>query len=295
MINEEIKNLKRNFHIFTPGKKFPSISLTGKSCDLNCAHCGGKFLDHMLVVNSTQELMRLCENLSSNGAVGALISGGCDSFGHMKLKDYLEVFKKVKKNTDLILNVHTGIISHEQAESLAKCDIDIVSIDVVGDKETIKTIYGLDYNPNHYKESLKALNDSGIARIVPHICIGLNYGQMSGEKHAIDLISTIVPETLVFIILIPTKGTKMEECDPPKIDETLTIIEYARKKFPKTNIYLGCMRPKGSKFRKYNIELEQRAILAGINGVVLPTKNTINFLRNLDVDLDYFENCCAVI
>ena len=294
MVNEDIKIIQKTIHIFTPGKRFPSISLTGNSCDLNCAHCGGRYLDHMHEVNSPQELMSLCEKLSSSGAVGALISGGCDSNGHVKLEEYLEIIKKIKKNTDLILNVHTGIISHKQAKSLSKSGIDIVSIDMVGDKETIKNIFGLDHDPNKYKESLKALRDSGITRIVPHICIGLNYGQISGEKHAIDLISTIDPKTIVFIILIPTKGTKMEGCNPPNIKEVLKIIEYARKKFPKTNIYLGCMRPRGSKFRKYNITLEQRAILAGINGVVLPTKNTIDFLKDLNVDIDYFENCCAV-
>jgi len=295
MVNEKMKITQQTFHIFTPGKRFPSISLTGKSCDLNCAHCGGKYLDHMHVVNSPQEFMSLCEKLSSSGAVGALISGGCDSIGHVKLEEYLEVIKKVKKNTGLILNVHTGIISYEQAKSLVKCGIDLVSIDIVGDKKTIKNIYGLDHDTNKYNESLKALRDSGMIRIDPHICIGLNFGQISGEKHAIDLISTIDPKTLVFIILIPTKGTKMEGCYPPNIKEVLKIIEYAKKKVPNTNIYLGCMRPKGSKFRKYNIELEQSAILAGINGLVLPTKNTIDFLKNLNVDIDYFENCCAVI
>ena len=285
---------KKIFKIFNPGKDFPAISLSSSKCELNCAHCGGKYLHQMLPVNSPAELWKVAQRLEATRAKGALVSGGCDSNGRVMLDEYLPAIKDIKAKTTLKLNIHTGILDGAQVKKLSETGADIASVDIVGDSDTIRNVYGLKHSPNQYKQLLQALSKSRIKNIVPHICIGLNYGRVVGEFQAIDLITDIEPTAIVFLILIPTKDSRMADCAPPKIDEAIEVINYARTKFSQTPIYLGCMRPRSNKFYAYRLELERRTIDAGINGIVLPAKATIEYLRKNNFQIKKYKNCCAV-
>ncbi len=283
------------FEIFFPGKNFPAISITGEKCSLNCAHCSGFYLKHMLKADSKNKLLKLCKKLNDNKANGALISGGSNQVGHVMLEQYFDVFKEIKQNTDLLLNVHTGILSRTQAKDLADSGIDVASVDVVGNSNTIKNVYGLNHSPDAYNSTLLALKDAGLKKIVPHICIGLDYGKVKGEFRAIDIISTIKPDVLVLIVLIPTQGTEMADCEPPSINNIIKVIKYAKLKLNTIKIYLGCMRPKNTNLRNYNQKLEICAINAGISGIVLPTKTTISYLNEQNFIIKSSETCCAVV
>lgn len=287
-------NNEKVFKIFNPGHEFPAISLSGTKCELDCAHCGGKYLQQMIPVDSPDDLMVKAKKLVADGATGALISGGCDSTGHVIMEDYFETFKNIKEHTPLILNVHTGMIDKERAIKLAKSTVDIASVDVVGDQGTIQTVYGLNHSPEEYQTLLQALDEGGIKSIVPHVCIGLDFGRVKGEFNALDVIACIEPAAIVFIILIPTKDSRMADCLPPSTEEVLKVITYARSKFASTPIYLGCMRPRSIKYREYTQELERLAIDTGIDGIVLPSKQTLQYLKNKDFRLKTYRNCCAV-
>ncbi len=289
------KTISKIFKIFNPGPDFPAISISGTKCELDCAHCGGKYLEHMLEANSPEKLLKICQKLDARGATGALISGGCDSNGKVMMTKFMDTFKVVKNQTNLILNVHTGLISNKEAKMLAKAGVDIASVDVVGDADTIRNVYGLRHTPNQYQNLLQTLHDYGINRIVPHICIGLDFGKVKGEFNALDLIKNNNPDAIVFIILIPTIGTKMENCSPPGIPEVIEVINHARTKFSSTPLYLGCMRPRFSNYRNYTRELEIATIKAGINGIVLPSKTTLNYLKEKQIKLSINKNCCAVV
>lgn len=282
------------FKIFNPGKEFPAISLSGSKCELECAHCGGKYLQQMLPVNSPAELRKTAQSLEATGATGALISGGCDGKGRVMLDEYLPVIKDIKTKTTLILNIHTGLLDEDQVKKLSDTGADIASVDIVGDSDTIQKVYGLRHSPKQYKQLLQTLSKSQITNIVPHICIGLNFGQVVGEFQAIDLITGIEPAAIVFLILIPTKNSRMAGCSPPDIDEAIKVINYARTKFSQTPIYLGCMRPRSRKHHGFRLELERRAIEAGIDGIVLPAKATIEYLKKKDFQIKKYKNCCAV-
>ncbi len=65
---------------------FPTISVTGNSCALNCKHCGGKVLETMHPALSPQELIELGAKLKRNGAKGVLVSGGCLPDGSVPLR-----------------------------------------------------------------------------------------------------------------------------------------------------------------------------------------------------------------
>jgi len=163
----------------------------------------------MLAVSSPDELFELCKNLVNEGATGALISGGCDKTGMVMLDKYIGTFTKIKQELPFILNIHTGFITQEQARNIVKTGADIASVDIVGHQETIKNVYGLNHQPDDYKKALQTLANRGMENIVPHICMGLDFGNIKGEFHALDMITAVQPAAIVFIILIPTEGSKM--------------------------------------------------------------------------------------
>ncbi len=280
--------------LFNPGKRFPAISLSGGECELNCAHCSGQYINNMVPAISPNKLIVYCEALESRGALGALISGGCDINGQVILEPYLHALKQIKQNTNLVLNIHTGLVTQEQSRQLAKTGIDFVSLEIIGSSETIKKVYGLNNIPEDYRRSLIALRSANVPEIVPHICIGLDFGKIKGEFNAIDMLVGMDIGTLVFIVLIPTKGTKMEQCKPPSIEEVTEIIKYARANSAMKNIYLGCMRPKSKEFRDYGKALELSAISAGINGLVLPSKSTLRAIQEQGIQIEWFDTCCSV-
>ena len=48
--------------------KFPSISITGSACALNCKHCDKVYLKHMTAATTPDKLLKLCKTLKIKGA-----------------------------------------------------------------------------------------------------------------------------------------------------------------------------------------------------------------------------------
>ena len=98
-------------HFCSSTTDFPTISVTGNSCALNCKHCGGKVLETMHPALSQQELFELGVKLKQNGAKGCLVSGGCLPDGSVPLERFVPVLERFKRELGLTVFVHTGIIS----------------------------------------------------------------------------------------------------------------------------------------------------------------------------------------
>jgi hypothetical protein len=288
-LTEEAFN--RRITIFNPGNEFPSVSVTGLRCKLNCRHCGGQFLKVMQQIQSPQELITFCGELDRRKAVGCLISGGCDETGGVPLTPFLPALSHIKNSTDLFLNVHTGFLTDSQAAELFQTGIDCASVDVVGDDSTIQLVYGLKQRTTKdYTATLAALEKYGIAT-APHICVGLRNGELVSELNALQLIkSSIKPKLLVIIALMPTKDTSMGNSQPPKPYDIARICAIARLLFPQTELALGCMRPRGSIRR----QTEQLAIKAGITRLVQPTQATLRFLERKGYTIIKRNACCVI-
>ena len=103
---------KRNFgnvlKIYNPTNKFPAISITGSNCALECEHCNKKYLKGMKQILDNNDLELFLTDLSKKNGIGALISGGSELDGSVPLLNFLSTIKKVKKETNLIINTHTG-------------------------------------------------------------------------------------------------------------------------------------------------------------------------------------------
>lgn len=253
------------------------LSVTGRDCSLNCAHCGRIYLRHML------PLGRL-EQLSPGNYSSLLISGGCDPQGRVPLWKVADMLPGLAR--EYRLNLHTGLIDEGLARRVAPY-ASVVSFDFVGDDATIQEVYGLPRSFDDYVRAYESLKR--LARVVPHICIGLRGGEISGEYRAIDTLAALGAGALVFLVLIPTRGTRFAHVRPPRLDEVTDIIEYARSALPSTPLYLGCMRPGGT----YRDELDLAALQLGVQRIVMPSRKAEEHARRLGMNISYSEECCA--
>jgi len=281
--------LGREIRFYNPKPRFPSVSVTGASCALRCKHCGGHYLAGMHGVDTPSKLKEFCVRHEANGGVGVLVSGGSDPQGRVPLGRFYGALDWIKENTGLIVNVHTGLLDSGQAEELASTGVDIVSADVVGIDETIKRVYGLDARVEDYAETLWALKEAQVRNIVPHICVGLDFGEIRGEARAIKIASDIEPEIIVILGLIPTKDTAMEAVDPPSGEDLAKVVVVSRLMCPDTSIAIGCMRSRIDKERA-----EILAIRAGADRLVLPTSSTVKAAIAEGFTIKHFDCCCAV-
>ena len=289
------QNFKNQLKIYIPNKRFPAISVTGNKCELSCLHCNKKYLEGMKPILKPIDLEKFLLYHSKNNGVGALISGGCDEDGAVPLKNFLNVIKKVKNQTNLIINTHTGLLDEETAKKLADSRVDIVSFDINIDEEIIHNIYQLEKNLEDYETAIDLLKKYNL-NIVPHICIGLYYGKLHKELDSIKFIkqNLIKPSLIVLIVLIPpaNSGEVINKFETPNPVDIAKIIAVTRFAFPKTEISLGCMRPKGS----LKFEMEKYAIRAGINRIEIPSKKVLDWTKQNfhGISFKFYSACCAI-
>lgn len=278
--------------IFNPSKKFPAISITGSECSLECEHCNKKYLTGMTQILEKIDLENFLMDLSENDGVGALISGGSNFDGSVPLLDFLDVIKKVKNKTNLIINTHTGLLDEKTARKLASAKVDIVSFDINMDSEIVKNIYHLDVELDEYRRAIELLKKYKL-NIVPHICAGLYYGKLHKELDSIRFIKDInlKPSLIVLIVLNPPKNSKVK-FETPKPSDIAKVIATLRFVFPDTEISLGCMRPRGT----IKTEVEKFAIKAGITRIEIPSKDTLIWLKEVNPKIEYnfYSACCAL-
>ncbi|UCE29486.1 MAG: radical SAM protein [Candidatus Bathyarchaeota archaeon] len=277
-------------HFHSTPTAFPTISITGSSCDLRCKHCGGRVLKTMIPVTTPEELITECTKLRERGALGCLISGGCLPNGSIPFNKFIDAITKVKQDTELTIIVHTGIIDPPTARKLRKSGIDAALIDVIGSDATIHEIYQLDVKVDDYRSSLEALFKAGIPT-VPHVLVGLHYGKIKGELQALRIISEFSPSAVIIIALMPTYGTSMQNVTPPTPEDVAEVLVAARLMMPKTPVVLGCMRPKG----EHRIRTDTLAVKAGVNAIAFPTEKAIRLAESLGLKTTFSPICCSQI
>ncbi len=271
-------------------KPFTPVSITKNRCELNCKHCNKHYLEHMYKVDDAGDLLKLSKILSESGVNGVVLSGGSRRDGSVPTYEFTDTIKEIKEDTALTINAHTGILTEKQAKTIAEF-LDAALTDVVGDRETVKEILGLDYGPGDYLRTLNYLRNFGVKNISPHIIVGLYYGKIRGELRALDILRDIDPDTIVIVVFIPTKGTVMEDMDPPRIKDVAKIISIARLMYPKKDISLSCVRPGG----RYRLKLDREAIKSGITKMALPSKSAYETAQELGLDVVEIREsrCCS--
>jgi len=275
-------------HYCSSTNAFPTISVTGNSCALNCKHCGGKVLETMHHALSPKELYALGVKLKQDGAKGCLVSGGCLTDGSVPLDKFIPVLSRFKRELGLTVFVHTGIIESKTAVALKIAGADAALIDVIGSAQTLEEIYNLKISVQDFANSLKALQKAEMP-FVPHIIVGLNNSKLDGELEALQMIEQVKPSAIVIIAFMPIRGTAMANVSPPKPIDIAKVALMARLMFPKTPLTLGCMRPKG----KSRGETDILALKAGVDAVAFPSEAAVQFAKDKGYETVFSPFCCA--
>jgi uncharacterized radical SAM superfamily protein len=280
---------KTSYYKSSPNQ-FPTVSVTGTACALNCKHCGGKVLETMRPAETPEKLFWLAEKLKQNGALGCLVSGGCLPDGSVPLGGFVPAIEKIKRELGLTVFVHTGIISSDTAVALKNAGVDAALIDIIGSDETIKKIGNLNATVKDYAGSLNALQEAGL-NFVPHVIVGLHDGKLKGELDALKIIASIKPSAVVVITFMPIRGTAMAKVKPPQPADIARVTAAARLMFPRTPLALGCVRPKG----KHRVETDVLALKAGVDAIAFPSEEAVKYAENQRYEFSFSSYCCAQI
>lgn len=259
-----------------------SITLTGRFCALNCAHCGGHYLKGMRNVAEIEAQRSPNTNFVFRSA---LISGGCTLEGKVPFSQQLDFLYKLKK--DVRLNFHVGLLDDDEI-LLLKDLAEVVSFDFVADSETIQEVYGLKRGFDDYSRVYRALRK--VVRVMPHLTLGLRGGHWGGEEKALDALEELGLDGLIFNVFIPTPGTRYAQKMPLPVEEVIYFLARARMRFPNLALTLGCMRPKG----RYRQILDEAAVALGVNRLVMPTPGARRLASELRLQVIRGEECCAL-
>lgn len=263
---------------FVTPRKTLAVSVTGSSCDLNCAHCGGHYLRGMA---------SLAEALGRRGerAGSFLVSGGCTAAGRVPLREHWAQIERLALRGPL--NLHTGLVTAEDAAAIGKI-ARVVSFDFVADASVLRNIYGLPASPEDYLRSYRHLRRH--CRVVPHICIGIMGGRIESEYRALKILKQEGAGAISFIVFRPTPGTVLAGASPPPPEEVAGVLAEARALFPRASLHLGCMRPGG----RYRETLDCFALGAGINKIVQPAAPAKRLALQMGLKVSFGEECCAL-
>ncbi|MDY7077680.1 MAG: radical SAM protein [Chloroflexota bacterium] len=269
--------------------RFASISLTGRQCALQCDHCRGRLLAGMVPALTPDALLAQGRRLIERGCEGVLVSGGADTSGAVLLKPHLDAIAQLKA-WGLSVIVHTGLLDRGTAEGLQAAGVDQVLFDVIGDAATIREVLHLDRSPADYVETLTMLRELEIP-VAPHVIAGLYFGQLRGELTALETISQVGADVVVLVVLRPLPHTPMADVPVVQPEAVGRLVAVARLLNPTKPLTLGCARPSGPA----KVEMERRAVLAGVNSVAYPDPATVNLANELGLRTSFIESCCTLV
>jgi len=273
------------------GDRFAAISVTGRHCDLRCAHCKGKLLESMIPAADPETFSDVVDQLRLKGAHGILVSGGAHFNGEVPLERFIPSLKSLKeKNPQFKVIVHTGLIREKTAEKLKEAAVDQILIDVIGDEDTIHDVYHLNKSVEDYEETLRMLKETG-HRLAPHIIIGHHFGEIRGEWRALEMVTRVGVETIVLVILKNLQPDNKNHFRVPRPEEISRISAIARILNPSTPIRMGCIRPAHS----WKAAMEKGTIDSGINTIAYPLQGTIDYAKEIGLDTKFVEMCCSLV
>ena len=174
------------------------------------------------------------------------------------------------------------------ARDLKSAGADQALIDIIGSAETYYKVYHLEDGPELLDSSLEALAQAGLP-VVPHIVAGLHFGRLLGESWALEIVARHPPALLVIVACMTLPGTDMAGMTPPGAREVCGVILRARELMPDTEISLGCARP-----RKGAADLEELALLAGVNRMALPSQEAVAMAAGMGLEAQFRKTCCSV-
>ncbi|MCS7135545.1 MAG: radical SAM protein [Nitrososphaerota archaeon] len=246
--------------IYVPHPKYPTVSITGSRCELKCDYCRGLVLRTMVQIESPDRLLLFCKRLKERGSIGCLISGGFNREGKLPFEPYIEAIRCVKRELDLTLSIHPGVVDKDDAIQLRDSGIDIIEFYLALSNSVLRNVMHTKLSKEDVLRALDIIYTYGPRYVSPHITVGSDYGKISWEYEAINALRDYDPYVLIFLILVPIEGTPMAHTRPPPINDLVSLFATAKKKLENTELVLGCMRVRG----KYSQALESELIGKGL-------------------------------
>lgn len=267
---------------------YPAVSLTGDACALRCDHCRGSILRDMPAVATPEALVEKGMELARAGMRGLLVTGGSDIQGALPWGEFLDGIAHLKRHTTLKISIHSGVLDGAMARRLKDAGVDQALVDVVGSAETLREVCHLPPSLELVQGTLEALFGAGLD-VVPHVVVGLHYGKMAGEERALRMIAPYRPRAMVLVVIMPLKGTAMEEVGSPDDEDIAKVFIEARRRLPDSHISLGCARPRG----RASERIELIALDAGFNRMALPSETAQRHAARYGLSLHHQKTCCS--
>jgi len=277
----------RKVAFFFPGNSFPSVSVTGARCELQCDYCHGRHLRAMVPISTPGDLLGLAKELQGRHARGFLLSGGCDKVGRVPLLPFVPAIQEIKRTTSLAVNLHAGLLDREEARAVVSSQADCYSVDVHGDETTIRETLHLPFDGDAYDSTLDALDLADAKRIVPHVIIGLSGPDGDNEKKAVRIVARHEVDALILLMHMPTQGTPLADTAAPSDALVLEVVSLAMASTDGP-VLLGCMRGRG------NHELEKECIRLGVAGMAMPSRRTVEWAAAEGYEVKVEKACCAL-
>lgn len=278
------------FYTATDPYRFPSISVSGSQCSLNCEHCNGQLLETMISATTPEKLWAACQKVKDRGGKGCLISGGSTARGNTPMEKFIPTIKRVKRELGIDVVVHTGIVYPDTVKGLAEAEIDGAMLDIIGSDETMKEIYHLDLKADVFDTSMALLEEHGIP-MMPHIVVGLHHGKLLGEANAIKMISKYDPSSVIVVAFMPLDNTPMEKVIPSTPMDIARVVLATRLVLPNKPVVLGCARPHGEHRRETDI----LCLKAGVNGIAYPTEEGFYYAKERGLKITMSVKCCSLM
>lgn len=269
---------------------FPAFSITAGACALNCDHCQAKILEPMIPATSPQMLDQKVRDLVMlQDLQGFLLSGGSNRRNEIKYEKYYPIIEGLKRDfPDLKIAIHSALLDERRAKMMESAGVDTAMMDVIGAQETIRDVYHLERSVDDFEQTLAALCSTSM-EVVPHIVIGLHYGQIVGEANALDIVSRHPIHSLVLVVIMPFYA-KAGTFVTPDTSDVGRIFHEARVRLPEKQVLLGCARPPGMHKRV----TDAYAVMAGLDGIAFPADGTVAVADAIKRTHHQEHACCSI-
>ena len=268
--------------------RFVAVSLNGEACHLQCDHCRTRMLKALYKVESPEGFRVLASRLAARGCRGMLLTGGCGADGTIPLPPYVDVAREARNEFRLRYAVHTKMVTEEFARAAAAVGTELLMTDLVGDDESLRTVYHLrSCGIEDVRKSLDLAEAHGL-RLAPHIMIGIAWGKVVGERVALDMLRGRNVAALSLVVLTPLRLTPMAgvKIDLPAV---LEFLSEARQAFPDIRMTLGCAKTGGKTQRV----LEEHALKLGFDAIAYPSEGIVDLARAMGYEVRLSEACCS--
>lgn len=269
---------------------WPAISLTGPDCALQCDHCRAKVLAPMIPARTPEELWRVANEQIARGARGLLLTGGSNRRNEVPYRPFYPMIRRIKdEHPGVRIAAHTALVDEEAARGMEQAGIDCAMMDVIGAQDTVSQVYHLRRPVGDFERSLACLSATAM-KVVPHIVIGLHYGHMLGEWHALEIVARHRLDALVLVVAMPFYAPQARPFATPDAREVGAFLLEARERLPALPLLLGCARPPGA----VQAAIDAYAVMAGLDGIAHPADGVVEFAVRLGREVRIAAACCSL-